>query len=114
MYVAIFLIVVLVILFAVINYISSVAKHEALLIALRRENAQLMHDKLSLERKNMELRDEKRTLEQQLERARTKLSIRETYNSDVISALQAELRRKDKLINQKWAAAKAVYAAEKV
>ena len=96
---------------AIYNYIKSVAAHEAQLIALRRENTQLLHDKLNLERKNMQLRDELRSVEQMLNRDKTIRSIRDNNNADLIAALQAEIRRKDKIIAQKWQTAKTAHAA---
>lgn len=98
-------------LLAIYNYIKSVAAHEAQLIALRRENTQLLHDKLTLERKNMQLRDELRYAEQMLKKDRAIRSIRDNNNADMIAALQAECRRKDKIIEQKWKTAKTAQAA---
>ena len=111
MYYAIFVGVAAFCLMAIYNYIKSVAAHEAQLIALRRENTQLLHDKLSLERKNMQLRDELRNAEMMLNRDKTIRSIRDNNNADLIAALQAECRRKDKIIAQKWQAAKNAQAA---
>lgn len=96
-----------IVLMAVYNYIKSVAAHEAQLIALRRENTKLLHDKLSLERTNMKLRDELRIAEQQLKKDRAIRSIKDNNNADLIAALQAECRRKDKIIAQKWQTARA-------
>lgn len=106
MKIAIFVSVSLFILVAIYNYIKSIAAHEAQLIALRRENTQLLHDKLTLERKNMQLRDELSAMEQQLKKDKAIRSIRDNNNADLIAALQAELRRKDKMIDQKWRTAK--------
>ena len=96
---------------AIYNYIKSVATREAQMIALRRENTQLLHDKLTLERKNMQLRDELRNAQQMLNKDRTIRSIRDNNNADMIAALQAEIRRKDKIIAQKWQTAKTAHAA---
>ena len=96
-----------IVLIAVYNYIKSVASRDAMLVALRRENTQLLHDKLSLERTNMQLRDELYIMEQQLKKDRAVRSIRDNNNADLIAALQAECRRKDKIIAQKWQTAKA-------
>ena len=106
MKIAIFVSVAMFILVAIYNYIKSVAAHEAQLIALRRENTQLLHDKLNLERTNMKLRDELTAMEQQLKKDRAIRSIRDNNNADIIAALQAECRRKDKIIDQKWRTAK--------
>jgi hypothetical protein len=100
-----------IVLMTVYNYIKSVAAHEAMLVALRRENTQLLHDKLSLERRNMQLMDERDALAQQLKKDRAIRSIRDNNNADLIAALQAECRRKDKIIAQKWQTAKAAHAA---
>lgn len=107
MKIAIIVSVTIFVLVAIYNYIKSVAAHEAQLIALRRENTQLLHDKLSLERANMQLRDEMSELEQLLKKDRAIRSIRDNNNADIIAALQAECRRKDKIIAQKWQTAKA-------
>ena len=100
-------------LLSVCSYLRSVEAREDMLVALRRENTQLIRDKLSLEEKNMRLLDENYALEQQLRRARAKQSIRETNSDDIIAALQAECRRKDNIINQKWMIAKGTYEAAK-
>lgn len=106
MKIAIFVSVAMLLLIAIYNYIKSVAAHEAQLIALRRENTQLLHDKLTLERKNMQLKDELNAMEQQLKKDKAIRSIRDNNNADLIAALQAELRRKDKMIDQKWRTAR--------
>lgn len=108
---AIFVTVTVFALLAIYNYIKSVVAHEAQLIALRRENTQLLHDKLTLERKNMQLRDELYNAEQMLKKDRAIRSIRDNNNADLIAALQAECRRKDKIIAQKWQTAKTAHAA---
>ena len=113
MYIAIVTIGTVVALLAICSYMKSVEAHEAMLVALRRENTLLLRDKLSLEKKNMQLREENNALEQQLRKARAKQSIRENYSADVIAALQAEIRRKDKIIDQKWMIAKGTYEAAK-
>lgn len=106
MKIAIFVSVAMLALMAIYNYIKSVAAHEAQLIALRRENTQLLHDKLALERKNMQLRDELTAMEQKLKKDRAIRSIRDNNNAEIIATLQCELRRKDKMIDQKWRTAK--------
>lgn len=106
MKIALFVAVAVVVMMAIYNYIKSVAAHEAQLIALRRENTQLLHDKLTLERTNMKLRDELNAMEHQLKKDRAIRSIRDNNNAEIIATLQAEIRRKDKVIDQKWRTAK--------
>ena len=107
MKIAIAVIVILLALVALCNYIKSIAAREAMLMALRRENTQLLHDKLALQRRNMILREELETREEQLRKARVMQSIRDTDTSDTIAALKAEIRNKDKMLAQKWQTAKA-------
>lgn len=106
MKIAIFVSVIMFALMAIYNYIKSVAAHEAQLIALRRENTQLLHDKLSLERTNMQLRDELDNMEKRLNKDKAIHSIRDNNNAEMIAALQTELRRRDKMLDQKWRTAK--------
>ena len=94
-------------LIALCSYVKSIASREAMLMALRRENAQLLHDKLNLQRRNMMLREELEAREEQLRKARVMQTIRDTNTTDTIAALQAEIRHKDKMLAQKWQTAKA-------
>ena len=111
MYIAIGVTVSIAALFAFCAHIKNVAAHEAMLVSLRRENAMLLRDKLNLEKRNMELRDEKTALEQQLRKVSVKQSLRDNDTADYIAALKAEIRRKDKIIDQKWMVAKGTYEA---
>ena len=110
---AIFVIVILLALIALYNYVKSIAAREAVLMALRRENTQLLHDKLALQRKNMMLRDELEARDEQLRKAKVMQSIRDNNTADMIAAMQAEIRCKDKMLAQKWQTAKAVHAAQR-
>lgn len=107
MKIAIAVIVILLALIALYNYIKSIASREAMLMALRRENTQLLHDKLALQRRNMMLREELEAREEQLRKARVMQSIRDTDTADTVAALKAEIRHKDKMLAQKWQTAKA-------
>ena len=100
-------------LIALCSYVKSIAAREAILMALRRENAQLLHDKLTLQRRNMMLREELEAREEQLRKARVMQSIHDDNTADVIAGLKAEIRHKDKMLAQKWQTAKAVHAAQR-
>ena len=99
------------VLIALCIYVKSIASREAMVAALRRENTQLLRDKLALQHRNMILREELEVREEQLRKARVMQSIKDNNTADLIAGLQAEIRYKDRILAQKWHTAKASYVS---
>ena len=73
---------------------------------LRRENVQLVHKNMALEQQNLQLRKEKDALERKLNKVESKHTLQDEQTADVIAKMQAEIRLKDKMLEQKWKTAR--------
>ena len=104
----IYAILITIIFVAVFDYCKHVVARDAMVKALRRENTQLTHKNLHLEEQNLQLRKENDALERKLNNVETNHHLREEQTADVIAKLNAEIRLKDKMLEQKWKTARAV------
>lgn len=79
--------------------------------SLRRENTQLVNKNLALEKQVLQLKKKQVALEQKITKMEATQSFVDNNAADRIAKLEAEIRLKDKMLEQKWKAAKAAYDA---
>lgn len=91
---------------SVLDYYKHVVGNDAMLRALRRENVQLVHKNMALEEYNIALLKKNEALEKQLNKVKTTHVLQEEQAAEVIAKLQAEIRMKDKMLEQKWKTAR--------
>lgn len=94
------------ILIAAFDYLKCVEARDAMVRALRRENTQLVHKNMALEEYNVALLKKNEALEKQLNKVNTTHLLQEEQAAEVIAKLQAEIRMKDKMLEQKWKTAR--------
>ena len=93
---------------AVLDYYKHVVGNDAMLRALRRENVQLVHKNMALEEQNLALIKKNEAIEAKLNKVESMHTLQDEHTADVIAKLQAEIRMKDKMLEQKWKTARAV------
>lgn len=101
-------IVFIIILYVVLDYCRHVSAREAMLKSLRRENTMLVHKNMSLDENNLALRRNVEALEKQLSKSEALHVMKEEQAADTIAKLEAEIRLKDKMLEQKWKTARTV------
>ena len=97
-----------IILVAAFDYGKHAISNDAMVRALRRENTQLTHKNMALEEYNLALLKKNDALEKQLNKVKTTHILKDEQTADEIAKLQAEIRLKDKMLEQKWKTARAV------
>ena len=105
---AIYLLVIGFIFYLCYDFCRYITGRDIMLRELRHENTQLMHKRLDLEEENLQLKRMNDMLIRQLTAVETK-PVEENNYAEQIIKLEAELRTKDMLLEQKWNTARAAW-----
>ena len=104
-FLAVFLIV------TVLDFYKHVVDSDSTAKSLRRENARLIHRNRSLEAQNLQLKEKNDALLREYVQFKLTHTLQDEHTADEIATLQAEIRKKDKMLEQKWKAARAACEA---
>lgn len=91
-----------------LNFCKKSADRDATLRALRRENTMLTRKNMALDEYNLALRKENDALVRRLNNVENTQALRDEQAAYTIEKLQAEVRLKDKMLEQKWKTARSV------